>query len=78
MELKELLKIKKDVEDAKTKVSQTEGQLIALKKQLKDEFDCDSLEALDELIENYKRNLDRLSNQLQKGEKELSEKYDLL
>ncbi len=59
-----LLNLKQDLEEAKSKRSELQGQLKGLMKQLKDEFELDSLGEAQERIEELNEQLDALQNKL--------------
>ena len=67
MDLKQYENLKAQVEEAQRKVSQAEGALNQLTLQLKNEFNCDTLEQAEALLKQL----------VEKSEK-LSEKHDLL
>lgn len=72
----ELLNLKEKVDKAKTTVSELTGQLNALKKQLKDNWDCKTIEEAEEKLKNMEKNISILEKKIDKGVKELEEKYN--
>ena len=74
---KQLLKLKEQVEDAKSKVSELKGHKQALLKQLKDEWACNSTEEGDKKISSLLDEIKTLNEKIDKGTKELEEKYNV-
>jgi len=68
----ELLRAKKKVDDAKIKVSQLEGQQIALMKQLK-EYGVTSHQALKTLITTEIKKKDNIDDQIDEGLEKLEQ-----
>ena len=68
MEIKDFEKLKKDIEEAKSKRSRIEGVLEQDMKRLKDEYKCNS-------IEEAEKKLDELNKEIDEGEIAL---YDLM
>lgn len=68
---KELLDLKANVEKAKTKVSELKGQQTALMKQLKEEFDCNSIEEAETKLEEYSKTIHILEKKIKKGVEEV-------
>jgi hypothetical protein len=73
----ELLRLKKKVEDTKQQKSQLEGQKVALMKQLKDDWKVKSLEEATAKMNSLAEEVEQLTKQIEKGSKELEEKYEL-
>jgi hypothetical protein len=63
-----LLKLKKEIEDAKIKKAQLQGKLQTFEEQLKKEFDCESLDKADEMLydlnESIRKNEEEFENRL--------------
>lgn len=76
MKEKELLELKEKVDDAKSTVSELTGQKNALMKQLKEDWDCKSLEAAEDKLKEMERNISILEKKIEKATKELEEKYN--
>jgi peptidoglycan hydrolase CwlO-like protein len=72
----QLLDLKEEVDDAKTKVSELTGQQTALMKQLKEDWDCKTIQEAEEKLETMEKNITILENKIKKGTKELEEKYN--
>ena len=58
-------KIKKRTEQAQKKAAEAEGALTQIMKRLKDEFDCDSIEAAEKLLKRKQRATKKLSDELE-------------
>lgn len=66
-----IIKLKKEINEAKTKKSQIEGKLQIFTEQLKNEFGCDTLDKAKKLVSS-------LEKQIEKDEKELEEKINVI
>jgi flagellar biosynthesis chaperone FliJ len=73
---KELLELKEKVDEAKQTVSELTGQKNALMKQLKDDWGCKTIEEAEEKIGTMDRDISLLEKKIEKGIKELEEKYN--
>ncbi len=73
---KELLDLKEEVEEAKTKVSELTGQKQALIKQLKEDWKCATVEEAEKKLKSMKIDIEKLEEQIEEGTKELEEKYE--
>ena len=74
---KELLEMKKEVEEAKTSVSELKGQQTAVLKQLKDTYKCSSIEIADAEIGKIKIKLVNINKQMEEHSKILEENYTI-
>ena len=72
----DLLKLKKEVDDAKQNVSELKGQQTALLKQLKDDWKCNSIEDAEKKLKTMNKEIDSLQQQIEKGIQEIEEKYE--
>ena len=70
--LNKYLKIKKQVERDQQKADKAEGALNQIMKQLKDEFNCSTLEEAERMLKKMKKK----SKELQKQFEEAIEKYE--
>lgn len=70
-----LLKLKKQIDDAKRNTSELKGHLSALMKQLKDEWKCNTIEDAEKLSKRIERDLKDLNTKIETGLNELEEKY---
>ncbi len=70
-----LLKLKKDIEDAKIKKAQLEGKLQTFEEQLKKEFQCDNIEQAENIIAALNAEINQNESDF---EKQIEEIKDLL
>ena len=73
----QLLDLKDQVEEAKEKVSELKGQQTALNKQLLDDWGCKSIEEAETKLKTMGDQIDLLDKKIEKGVKELEEKYNV-
>ena len=76
MDKQALLDLKDDISDAKTRQAELNGQKEILLKQLKDNFDCTSVEAAQKLLKRQDKDIEILKDQIREGIIELEENYD--
>jgi hypothetical protein len=76
MEVRELIKLKQKIEDAKQQTSELKGQQTALMKQLKDDWKCNSIKEAEALMEKMDWEIKTLNDQIETGLAELEEKYE--
>ena len=72
-----LLNLKAEIDSVKSTVSELKGQKTALMKQLKDDWGCITIDQAEKTLENMKIEIEKIENQIEKGTKELEEKYEL-
>ena len=72
----QLLDLKDQVEEAKTKVSELTGQKQALMNQLKTDWNCKTIEEANTKLKEMENSISVLEKKIEKGTKELSEKYN--
>ena len=70
----EFLALKKNIDEARTKVSELKGQLNALLSQLK-EWECKTIEEAEAKLKEMTEELSNFDNKIASGIKELEEKY---
>ena len=75
---KDLLDLKKDVEDAKTEVSKLNGQKQVLMAQLKKDWACTSLEIAKKQRDQLKIDKEKISKQIAKGLEDLQTKLKIV
>jgi DNA-binding FrmR family transcriptional regulator len=73
---KDLLELKKKVDDAKTEVNKLEGQKTALLKQLKEDWKCKDIIDAKKKLSEMDNEIETLENQIEQGKQELEEKYN--
>jgi len=74
---KQLLELKEDVEIAKTKVSELNGQQKALTDQLKTDWGCKTIAEAEEKLKEMETEIDSLDKKIGKGVLELEQKYNV-
>jgi len=72
---KQLLDLKKQVDDAKTTVSELKGQKNALSKQLLDEWKCKAIEEAKSTLISMEVELTMMDQSIKNGIEELEKKY---
>lgn len=70
-----LLKLKKDIDEAKTTISKLEGGLQTLIDQLEKVWGCSSVEEAEKKLEILKKKNEKLSYTIAEGLAEIEEKY---
>jgi len=73
----ELLELKKEIDEAKSKISELTGTQKQLMKDLKENWDCTTLKDAETKHEKLGEDITTLSGKIEKGVKELNEKYEL-
>jgi predicted nuclease with TOPRIM domain len=74
---KQLLDLKKDVEEAKTKVSELTGQQTALVNQLKTDWACKTIAEAEKKLKEMETEIDFISKKIENSVQELEEKYNV-
>lgn len=72
----ELLNLKEEIEEAKQKTSELKGEKQALMKQLKSEWDCNSLEEADKKRQAKTTEREKISEKIENGMIELESKLN--
>jgi len=78
MKTEELLELQKKIESSKNRANQLQGRQSQLLKQLQTEFNCNSVEDGEKLLEEMQKEITTLGRQIDTGIKELKEKYPAL
>ena len=73
----QLLDLKEKVEDAKTQVSELNGQQTALMSQLKNDWGCKTIEEANTKLKGMENAISILEKKIERGVKELEEKYQI-
>jgi len=73
----QLLKLKKQVEEAKTEVSELRGHQSALTKQLKEEWGCKDIAEAEKKLKAMQKEIEQIDASIAEGIKELEENYDV-
>ena len=74
---KELLELKDKVDKAKQVVSELTGQKNALLKQLKDDWQCKTIDEAETKLTKMDKDIDILEKKIENGVQELEEKYNV-
>ena len=77
MNERELLQLKKEIDEAKQKTSELKGERQALMKQLKEEWDCETIEQAQSKITEMGEQSEKLSNEINNGLTELDKKLNV-
>ena len=72
----DLLKLKKQIDDAKNEVNQLQGRKKYLEQQLKDNWNCKDLDAAKKKVKTLKSEVQELEEKIEEGVEKLQEKYD--
>lgn len=71
----DLIDLKGEIDEAKTKVSELNGQKTALMKQLKETWGCDSLEQAEKKLGSLNTQILNIKEKIDKKTTELEEQY---
>lgn len=75
MKESDLLKLKKDIDEAKVSLSKLEGSKQTLMEQLEKTWGCSTVEEAGTKLSVLKKKADKISNQIQEGLQEIEDKY---
>ena len=73
----DLLQLKEKIDKAKEKSSELKGQLKGLTKELKDDWQCDTIKQAEEKVQQMETEVTKLNEKIKKSVTELEEKYEL-
>jgi phage shock protein A len=73
----ELLDLKKKVDNARSEEERLTGQKTQIMRQLKDDYDCDSVEEAEKKLSRLKKQVENLDEELEEGVKQLQEAMNL-
>jgi len=73
----DLLDLKKDIDEAKTKKSELVGQKNALMSQLKNDWDCKTVEEAQKKLKTMGEEIEDIEDKIEKGVTDLQEKYNV-
>lgn len=76
MDEKGLLSIKKEIDDAKAKVSELTGKQQYLLQELKQKWGCSSVSEAEKELKSLEKEIADLDAKIKKGMKEVEEKYN--
>ena len=77
MDEKQLLALKQEIDEAKSKISELTGTKNQLMKDLEERWDCKTLKEAEGSHKKLATEIRTLSDKIDKGVKELNEKYEL-
>ena len=73
----DLLDLKKDIDEAKTKQSELVGQKTALMTQLKNDWGCKTVKEAQEKLKTMGEEIEDIEDKIEKGVTDLQEKYNV-
>ena len=77
MEQQDLLELKEKIDKAKEKSSELKGELKSLAKELKDDWQCDTIKEAEKKIETMESEITALNNKIKEGVEKLEGEYDV-
>lgn len=77
MDEKDLLKLKEEIDEAKTKISELTGQRNYLLQELKDKHECKSVEEAEKLQGKMEKEIKELDTQIKEGIGKIEKEYSL-
>lgn len=78
MNKQDLLDLKSQIEENKTKVAELNGKLKYLNSQLKDQFDCLTIEEAKKKQSKLEKKATEIKEQIEQGIREIEEKYEIV
>jgi hypothetical protein len=66
-----LLKLKKDIDEAKIKKAQLEGKLQTFEEQLKKEYNCSNIDEAEKIVKELETEINNNENEFEKGMNEV-------
>ena len=73
---KQLLNLKEEINEAKTKVSELTGEKQALLRQLKEQYACKTIEEAQKKVKSIQKEIEQLEKNIEQGIEELETKYN--
>ncbi len=77
MNEQQLLDLKHQIDEAKTNATELTGQQKSLMDRLKKDWNCTTVEQAEKKVEELETEITQLNTSIDKGVKELEEKYEL-
>ena len=74
---KDLLRLKKDIDEAKNTLAELNGQKGTLTKQLKENWDCSTIEEAEKVLKKMQIEIEKIQEDIDSGISELEEIYKL-
>ncbi len=75
MDEHDLLKLKEEIEDAKTQVAELKGKEKYLKQELQDKWDCETIEEAEKILSQMEKDAEKIDKQIQKATTQIKDKY---
>ena len=72
-----LLALQSEIQKATSNAAELGGQLKAVKKQMKEDWGCNTLEEAEEKLEEIYTNISTISKKIQKGLDKLQDEYNI-
>jgi phage shock protein A len=73
----ELLRLKKDIDEAKNTLAELNGQKVTLTKQLKENWNCTIVEEAEKQLKKMQVEIEEIQENIDSGISELEETYNL-
>ena len=73
---RQLLDLKQEIEEAKSRISELKGQRNAVLQQLKDDFKCNNIEQANEKLKALEHKSENITKEINKLTQELEETYE--
>ena len=77
MNEKDLLKMKEDIDRAKSKVSELTGKQKHLLSELKDKWECSSIEEAERYLKKLDREIKRIDIKIEESIKDIQQQYSI-
>jgi len=77
MNEQELFELKERIDVAKSKISELKGHQQYVMKELKEQWNCNSVEEAEEKAQTMKNEIEQFNERINKGSEELEEKYNV-
>lgn len=74
---KDLLRLKRDIDEAKNTLAELTGQKVTLTKQLKENWDCSTIEEAETFLKQTQAEIEEIQEDIDSGISELEEIYKL-
>lgn len=77
MKEEKLIQLKKEIEQSKQQTDMLKGKLEYLKNDIKEEYGCDNVEELENLLSDMEKEKDKLDSQIKEIVFKIEEEYDV-
>lgn len=75
MDEHDLLKLKEEIEGAKTQVAELKGKEKYLKQELQEKWDCGTIEEAEKLLSQMEKDAEKIDKQIQRATAQIEDKY---